>query len=735
MRKTVVLLLALFTALSATAQRKELTLESIYDPKTRVYFSGAVQSGFTWLDDNSLLWPKRDERGDTTALQIFDAATGKTRAFFDKAKVQKTLEDAGVPADVAKATANRPFGAWDAKRTAIVIAAADDLFLYNFANNSATRLTSAPGAEEEPTISPDGKRVGFVRGNNLYVVDIASQRERQLTTDGSEKILNGKLDWVYQEEIYGRGRFYAYWWSPDSSRIAFMQLDETNVPSYTIVDHISYHPDLEVYPYPKAGDPNPKAKLFVIPAGGGQRVEVNHEKYSAGDTLIVDVAWSPDNSAVIYQIQNREQTWLDLNSANPASGAITNLFRETTKAWVDVNGSPEWLADGSFLWLSERTGWKHIYHYKPDGTLVRQVTNGEWEVRTLHGAEPKSSTIYFSGTERSHIGSDAYSVQLDGSDLKRLSKEAGTHAVTFSPNFAWYVDNWSDVKTPTQTRLYRRDGSVAHVLEANASPLIAQYNFTAPELMQVKTRDGFVMEAMMIKPANFDPTKKYPVFQHTYAGPHAPQVRNGWRGNGGVFQQLIANQGVIVWICDNRTASGKGAVSAWPMYRNAGESELRDIEDGLTWLKSQPYIDGSRIMISGWSGGGYMTAYALTHSKSFIAGIAGAPVTDWRDYDSIFTERFMGLPQDNPEGYRKSAPRWAAKDLHGKLLLLHGTIDDNVHLQNTLQFAYELQKEGKPFEMMVYPKSRHGISQPQLNLHLQRTMLDFAKRVLLAPQQ
>jgi dipeptidyl-peptidase-4 len=246
----------------------------------------------------------------------------------------------------------------------------------------------------------------------------------------------------------------------------------------------------------------------------------------------------------------------------------------------------------------------------------------------------------------------------------------------------------------------------------------------------VKTRDGFVMEAMMIKPPDFDPSRKYPVLQQTYAGPHAQTVRNGWSGTGGLYNQLLAQKGVIVWACDNRTASGKGVEATHQVYRRFGELELRDIEDCLAWLKKQPYVDGARIGINGWSYGGFMVSYALTHSKSFAMGIAGGSVTDYRDYDSIYTERYMGLPQKNPDGYKNSAPRFFAKDLSGKILLLHGLIDENVHVQNTIQFAYELQKAGKPFEMMLYPKSRHGVTDPALLYHMRSLMLDFTMRTL-----
>jgi dipeptidyl-peptidase-4 len=730
MKKVFVVLVSLLITLGATAQTKSLTIESIYDPKLRVAFGGAMQSGFEWLDDTTFIWPKRDAKNEVVGLQLFDVTTGKQRAYIDRAKMRKALEGAGVPAEAAEVTATATLFTWDAKKNAILFNASDDLWLYNLTANSVTRLTSAPGEEEEAAFSPDGRSAAFVRANNLFAVDVATQRERQLTTDGSAKILNGRLDWVYQEEIYGRGTFRSFWWSPDSKRIAFLQLDETAVHEFTVVDHVPTRQELEVQPYPKAGDPNPKARLFVVPAGGGAPVEVEHERYTAADMLIVDVKWSPTNQ-LYYQVQNRVQTWLDLNVYDPAASTSRTLLRETTKAWVEPISGPEFLSDGSFLWMTERTGWRHIEHYSAAGTRLRQVTSGEWEARTLHGVDEKTSTVYFSGTERSPIGVDVYSVKLDGTGLRRLSADEGTHTARFSPDLTYYVDTFSNLGTPASTRVYRRDGTMVQVVEANPTPLLAEYGFRTPERMQVKTRDGFVMEATMLKPPGFDPSKKYPVFQATYGGPHAPQVRNAWGGATAMFHQLLANQGIIVWVMDNRTASGKGAVSAWVGHRNLGESELRDIEDGLNFLKTLPYVDGSRVLLSGWSYGGYLTAYALTHSTSFKAGIAGAPVTDWRGYDSIYTERVMGMPQDNPEGYDKSSPLRAAKNLHGNLLLLHGTFDDNVHLQNTLAFAYELQKEGKQFEMMLYPRQRHSFTDQKLNLHLNRTILDFARRNLL----
>jgi dipeptidyl-peptidase-4 len=284
--------------------------------------------------------------------------------------------------------------------------------------------------------------------------------------------------------------------------------------------------------------------------------------------------------------------------------------------------------------------------------------------------------------------------------------------------------------TPFQVRLHRADGSDARSVESNQVPALDEYKLSKPEFLQVKARDGFAMEARMIKPPDFDPSKHYPVYQSLYGGPHLQFVVDEWLSSKYMYEQLLAERGIIVWTCDNRTASGKGAVSAWALFRNLGELELRDVEDCLVWLKQQPYVDSSRIGVFGYSYGGFMTAYALTHPSSFSMGIAGGPVTDWRDYDTIYTERYLGLPRENPEGYRRSSPRFNAPDLHGQLLLIHGEIDDNVHLQNTMQFAYELQRAGKLFEMMIYPKSRHGVTDPQLLRHERELMLDFTIRNL-----
>ncbi len=719
-----VLTLIIFHAPGVLAQNKLLTVDDIFDPVKKVNFSGTTPT-VRWLKDGRHYLLSSSTKGDAGKIQKVDAATGEAVPFFDALKMQKALSAlGGVTEADAKKLANRSTYQMSNDERAVLINWNNDLFYYQLGSDKALRVTNDPEEEVGETFSPDDRMLGFVRNNNIYVYDLAVQRERRLTADGSPKILNGRLDWVYQEELYGRGNFEAYWWSPDSTKLAYLRLDERPVPEFTVVDHIPYDQTLEVTPYPKSGDPNPVVQLGIVDAAGGATRWVDTYKYQPSDLLIVRVTWTPDGRKVVYQAQNREQTFLDVNFAGD-DGKSTTILHETSKAWVGINDNPNFLKDGSFLWQSERSGWNHFYHYSAEGKLLGQVTDGHWEVSSFDGLDEAKGLLYFTATEHSPIAPQAYRIKLDGTALTRVTAGEGSHKVAISPDSKLFIDTWSDVNTPTQTRLYDVDGKLVRVIAENKVDALREYKLGASQLLQVKTRDGFEMEAMMIKPPDFDPQKKYPVLEFTYSGPHAPSVKNGWGGSAYMWHQMMAQKGYIIWICDNRTASGKSLESTLPVYKNFGELELRDLEDGIAWLRSQPYVDGSRIGIWGWSYGGFMTSYALTHSKSFKMGIAGGTVSDWRNYDSIYTERYMLTPQNNPEGYWKSSPVHYAKDLHGKLLLIHGAIDDNVHVQNTIQFVYELQKAGKQFQLMLYPKSRHGVTDPLLVKQMRQMMTDF----------
>ena len=429
-RVSLVLLLSFFGQVgTAVAQQKLLSIDDLYDPDTRIDFSGDPASGLTWISDTHYLQSRQNPADQRTELVKVEATTGETEPLFDVAQMEAAIAALpGITPEEARRIARRRPAMMkmnmNRTSTSTVLTIAGDLYYYEFGADQAQRLTFSPGDEKEVSFSPDGATVAFVRNHNIYVVDLENGRERALTTDGNTEVLNGMLDWVYQEEIYGRGTFRGYWWSPDSSRIAFLQLDERPVPEFTVIDHLPYRLGVETWDYPKAGDPNPTVKIGVVPVAGGAPIWFGTDEYAPVQFLIVNVGWTADSSRVIYQVQNREQTWLDLNLGDVETGKSSTLFRETTEAWVNVNGSPTWLDDGSFLWLSERSGWKHIYHYRADGSLIRQITNGQWEVRTLHGVNEGEggSWIYLSGTERTHLGSDVYRVKLDGSRLTRLSE-------------------------------------------------------------------------------------------------------------------------------------------------------------------------------------------------------------------------------------------------------------------------------------------------------------------------
>ncbi|MBA4123523.1 MAG: S9 family peptidase [Acidobacteria bacterium] len=726
MKKIKLLFVMLFVFSSLVrAQEKLLTIDDIFDSQKRVSFNGKPTTSVRWLIDGTSYSQTQPGEGGSLGLYRVDAKTGKTTLFHDASKIETALAAAGLKAEDAKKLAVQPSFEFNKAQTATLLNSDNDLYFYDFSGGAAKRLTNNAGEEKEADFSPDGRMVSFVRGNNLFVVEIASGKETQLTKDGAEKFLNGVLDWVYEEELYGRGNKRGYWWSPDSAKIAFLRTDETPVKNFVVVNHQGVYQTVENTPYPKAGSPNPTVKLGIADLKDGAIKFVETAKYKPEDFLIVRVAWTPDNCTVIYQAQNREQTFLDVNTANCETGASVTVFTEKSPAWVEVIDNPAFLKNGTAIWQSARSGYKHLYLYDNTGNLVRQITSGDWEVRDLYGVDEKNNFAYFSATASSAIAPQIYRVKLDGTGLKRISTGDGSHAASFNETFTHFVDTYSEPLTPAQTRLYRADGTLERVINENRVEVLSQYKLSKPEFLKVKTRDNFELEAMMIKPPNFDQSKKYPVMSFVYSGPHAPQVRNAWGSTTGMWYQMLAQNGYIIWVIDNRTASGKGTKSEYGLYKNFGETELKDLEEGVSYLKSLPFVDGSRIGISGWSFGGYMTAYALTHSKNFKIGIAGGTVSDWSLYDSIYTERYMGTPQTNPEGYKKSSVLTAAKDLSGKLLLVHGAIDDNVHLQNTMQLVYELQRAGKQFDLMLYPTARHGVTNPLQVKHMRQMMTDF----------
>ncbi len=699
-------------------KKKSLTFDQGYG-NAPPNFSGTPVSIVGWLDDGEHFLQIKGGR-----LHKVDALTGRSQPFFDPEKLAAAL--ATLPTldkNEVQGMVRSPLLPMNPQRTGALLEYENDLYYCNLDGTKPVRLTKSPGAKELVTFSPNGQLVAFIRDNNLFVVDVATQTEKALTTDGSATIFNGKADWVYFEEIYHRSR-HAFWWSPDSTRLAFLRFDDSPVKKLTVVDHLPVNQRVEETPYPKAGHPNPLVKLGIVSAGGGTVRWADLDDYTPTASLITRAGWMPDSQNVYFYVQDRAQTWLDFCTVGRQGGAPTKLFRETTKAWVDDPGEPTFLKDGSFLLLSERSGWRHVYHFDKDGKLKKQVTSGDWEVRTLHQVDEETGWVYVTGTREAATALNLYRAKLDGSVIEPLTS-GGDHRAVLAPKAKLFVDTYSDEQTPPKVRVCRTDGTLARMVDTNPVYLLDDYRLGTYERMQIKTPDGFELEASVLKPANFDPQKKYPVWFMTYGGPHAPTVRDGW--NPGRFRdEMLANMGFIVFRCDPRSASGKGACSTWTAYRQLGVQELKDVETAIKWLSSHSYVDSTRIGMSGHSYGGYLTAYALTHSKLFAAGIAGAPVTDWRNYDSIYTERYMNTPQENPKGYDASSVVKAAKNLHGRLLILHGVMDDNVHLQNSLQLMQALEQADKDFEVMLYPTSRHGIG----GKHYQRLMVEFMKRTL-----
>ena len=725
MKRLIALVVPLFL-FSAFGSEKEITVEGII---TNQLGLKRIPRSHTWrtTGDSYLKWDK--EKG----WMEISVKNGKGSLYLAKEKIAAAFEKLpGFSTEEAQKIAERPRVTWNHNQDGILYNSNNDLFFFSLTKGSVLRLTYDAQEEVGEDFSPNDKMVSFIRDYNIHLVDLDSGKILQITKDGSKSLLYGRLDWVYQEELYGRGNFRGYWWSPDSTQFAFLRIDESEVPLYTVVDHLPYRPELEVSHYPKAGDANPKVKIGVVPATGGAIQWMDTFAYEGSEYLIVRVAWHPDSSFFTAQIQNREQNWLHLNGYDPKTGTSTSLIKETSKTWVDVLGNPHWSPDGKhFIWSSERDGWNHLYLYDRDGNLVRQLTSGEWEAFTAIGFSEDGSTFYYGENRDDFLQRHLSKVILETGKSERLSSEPGSHFITMAPGSNYYFSYFSSVDHAGRLSLYRTDGKLLrHVDEADMS-VLEPYGLLSPEFVKVPTRDGFMMEAVMIKPPNFDASKRYPVMSYTYSGPHAPSVRNRWGGVNFLWHQMLAKEiDCLIWICDNRTASGKGKVSVDPVYRNFGELELQDLEDGLNWLKKHPFVDPDRIGLWGWSYGGYMTLYALTHSKSFKLGIAGASVTDWRDYDTIYTERYMAMPQNNAEGYEKSSPVNSAADLQGNLLIIHGTMDDNVHMQNTIQMINALQNEGKSFEMMMYPRARHGVRAPKHRVHLYNTMTSFLKRNL-----
>jgi len=672
-----------------------------------------------WLDADHMLQVKDGK------LWKANARTGKAELFADADSIKKSLL---AVKDITEAVAEKLSKAtnfrFNPDRTGFLFDLGADLGIGYLDGRPAVRLTKSDGAKESVSFSPDGKRLAFVVVGNLFAVDIEKPEVKQLTHDGGGDILNATGDWVYKEEIFNRdGK--AYWWSGDGKQLAFMRFDDSPVRRFNLVNLSGVRSQLEAYPYPKVGDPNPTVKIGVVSASGGKPAFLDAGDIKPEDMVIARVGWMPDSKAVFAYVQNRTQTWLDFTVWATPDAKPKALFRDTTKAWVEDTGPPQFLPDGAFIFASDRSGWRHLYHYAADGKLLGPVTSGDWEVKDVLRVDAAEKTVYFTATYTSHTGTDLCRVKL-GEKTELLTVKGKSHRVSLAPSGPLFIDRYTDVMTPTQAAVVEA-GKAEQVRKLDTNPVREknEFKFGKFERVKIPMKDGFELEGAVTYPPEFDPKKKYPVWLFTYAGPHAPTIRDEF-GGGRIMDNSLATSGIIVFRVDPRSASGKGAQSAWTCYKQLGVQELADLEEAVAWLGTKPGVDTTRVGISGHSYGGFMAAFALTHSKTFSAGIASGPVTDWKLYDSIYTERYMLTPKENAAGYTKGSCVAAAGNLHGRLLIVHGMMDDNVHMQNSTQLADALQKAGKEFEMMIYPQARHGIG----GSHYLKLQLEFIRRTM-----
>jgi dipeptidyl-peptidase-4 len=725
---TALFLFGFFASPSAAQQPatsgKALTVERIYSMPS---LSGRLTRGLTWTPDGkqlSYFETKGAGKEAKTELWTMNAASGERRLLVAADKLESIL-----PADSSKPTQATGLGRrapaqyqWVPDGAAILFQGPTALAWLDLKSQVARTLVSGKAALADPKISPDGKFVSFVRNHNLWLVNLADGKERAITQGGTEEIRKGELDWVYPEELEIKT---AYWWSPDSSAIAYLEMDERRVSQYPLVDFSSPRGEAELERYPVAGGANPVVRVLVVFVQGGEprAMDIGAET----DIYIPRVNWLNDSKHIAIQHLNREQNTLDLLIADAATGKTRTALSEQDPNWVNVSDDLYFFKDGKrFLWSSERTGYRHLYLYNLDGKLLAQLTKGEWEVTSLNAVEESKGVVYFTATEKSPLERHLYRVGVDGSGFTRITKEEGTHDGVLAPNAATFYDTHSNTAAPPRQDLYRTDGSRIAVINENQVAELADYHLSPVEFLTVKSRDGVLLNASIIKPPNFDAQRKYPVLVSTYGGPHAQVVRNAWGGSSFLWHELMAQKGYIIFLLDNRGSAGRGHVFETPLHLRLGAQELSDQRDGVQYLKSLPYVDASRIGIWGWSYGGHMTLHAMFEAgDDFKAGFAGGPVTDWRYYDSIYTERYLGLPQKNEKGYRDSSPVKYAAQLKGKLLIAHGTGDDNVHFANTLTVINEFIEAGTYVEVLAFPGRGHGVSDPPARRVLMQRVTQF----------
>jgi dipeptidyl-peptidase-4 len=718
-----------------TNQTRLLTVERIYGTPN---LSGSLTTGIEWSPDaKRISYLERNAQGnkDRTELWTMDAATGERKVLVNS----ETLEAVTQP-EKTKATQATGLGRiqpgnyfWSPNGDSLLFVGSSNLVLLDLNTMAQKPLVSGDSDIQDPKFSPDGRWVSFVRDSNLWVLNVASGETKAITAGGSEEILKGKLDWVYPEEL---DLTTAYWWSPDSSKIAFLEMDERPVRRYPIMDMSSPAGALEYTRFPQAGEPNPIVRAGVVPVTGGQTKWM--DTGSDMDVYVARIVWLHDSRRVAIERLNRAQNRLDLLFCDAATGGSQSILAETDKYWINISDDLYFFSDDKrFLWSSERSGFRHFYLYDLSGKQLDQLTSGNWGITGSSGFGPGAvhhpavdevhGEIYFLSNKDDVPDTQLYRLSLHDKSITRITQGAGTHHVMVAPDHSGFEDNYSSAMTPPRQAIYRANGTQVAAINANDVPELAEYHLPPPQFINISAPDGTKLSAMTIMPTGFDPSRKYPVLIDVYGGPQVQNVQNIWGGRNILWLEMMAQKGFIIFRLDNRGSYNRGHAFETPIYHQFGKVELEDQLAGVNYLKSLAYVDSSRIGIWGWSYGAYMTLEAMVNAPDvFKAGVSVAPVSDWRLYDTIYTERYMGRPQDDADAYKNSSPVNNIASLKGKLMLVHGTGDDNVHFENTSEVLNALIAHGNyPADLLIFPGRGHSIGDTPARIELFQRITEF----------
>ncbi|HEY5851579.1 MAG TPA: S9 family peptidase [Lysobacter sp.] len=725
---------------TAPVAPQKLTLEALAGDAP---LSGASLMKAKVAPDGSRVTFLRGKETNKNRLDLwaYDVASGQTVKLVDADDI---LPGDEVLSDAEKARRERQRIAafsgiveyqWAADSKTLLFPLGGELYLYDLSKSgkaAVRKLTSGEGFATDPKLSPEGGFVSFVRERNLWVIDLSSGRQVQLTRDGSATIGNGVAEFVADEEM---DRHTGYWWAPDDSAIAFARIDETPVPVQKRYEVYPDRTEVVEQRYPAAGDHNVLVKLGVVtPKSGAAAKWIDLGKEQ--DIYLARVDWR-DPKHLTFQRQSRDQHTLELIESDLGSGRQRVLVTETSKTWVPLHNDLHFLKDGRILWNSERSGFEHLYVLDANGGNAKALTSGDWPVDAVLAVDETAGQVYFAAGKDSPLDAQVYRVPLEGGAIARLSKSDGVHMASFALNASVFVDNWSNPTTPPQLELYRNDGTRIAALLKNelTDPQHPYAKFAAAqqpiEFGTLTAADGSTpLHYSVLKPAGFRAGKQYPVVVLVYGGPASQTVKRTWAPD---FNQYLAQHGYVVFSLDNRGTPRRGAAFGGALYGKQGTVEVADQLKGVEWLKQQPWVDGKRIGVYGWSNGGYMTLMLLAKaSDQYTCGVAGAPVTDWGLYDTHYTERYMGLPAGNTDGYRDARVLQHIEGLKSKLLLIHGMADDNVLFTNSTVLMSALQKRGQPFELMTYPGAKHGLKGAD-NLHRLKLTEEFFGRCLKQP--